>query len=66
MVPYTTKSGLQIGRLYQPPRKDMYKDEEIIQQALLGLRRKRTFSPGLVAFFSGFCYLLFAIVYQFK
>jgi hypothetical protein len=66
MVPYTTKSGLQIGRLYQPPKKVMYRDEEIVQRAMLGIKNKRTFSAGGVAIFSGLCYLLFAIFYQFK
>ena len=35
-VPYTTKTGLQIGIAYTPPPQQLTQDAEIIQSALLG------------------------------
>jgi len=36
----TTKSGIQIGCYYEPPlRNNIREDEELIQRALLGIRR---------------------------
>lgn len=34
-TPYTTKTGVQIGILYQPPKPKLSKDEELLQRALL-------------------------------
>ena len=37
-LPYTTKSGLQIGCMYTPPQRNyMSSDAERIQMALLGI-----------------------------
>jgi hypothetical protein len=37
-LPYTTKSGLQIGRNYTPPQRNyMSADAELLQSALLGI-----------------------------
>lgn len=36
MVPYTTKSGVQIGRLYTPPMPLPDRDALRLQRALLG------------------------------
>lgn len=37
-LPYTTKSGLQIGCMYNPPQRNyMSADAERIQMALLGI-----------------------------
>jgi hypothetical protein len=38
IVPYTTKTGIQIGSLYQRPLARLTADEELIQAALLGHR----------------------------
>lgn len=46
MTPYTTKSGVQIGIRYQPPRPGMYRDDELVQAAMLGIKRPRV--PKLV------------------
>jgi hypothetical protein len=35
-VPYTTKTGLQIGIAYTPPPQQLTQDAEIIQSVLLG------------------------------
>ena len=35
-VPYTTKTGIQIGIAYTPPPQQITHDGEIIQSALLG------------------------------
>ncbi len=38
-TPYTTKSGLRIGSLYEPPRKNSMSDEEEFwQNVFLGIR----------------------------
>ena len=40
-VPYTTKTGLQIGLLYEPPRQNyMSADQERLQKALLSTSRQ--------------------------
>lgn len=40
-LPYTTKSGLQIGSRYEPPRfNDMTAEDEHWQGVLLGVKRK--------------------------
>ncbi len=35
-VPYTTKSGLRIGCMYQPPKQELTPEGEFIQAVLLG------------------------------
>lgn len=40
-IPYTTKTGLQIGIRYQPPKQGMNRDEELIQSALIGSTGKQ-------------------------
>ena len=52
-LPYTTKSGLQIGCMYTPPQRNhMSEDAERIQMALLGIEpefsQRRVF--GFVAY----------------
>ena len=37
-VPYTTKSGLQIGANYNPPMQQLTREGEDIQALLLGLK----------------------------
>ena len=37
-VPYTTKTGLQIGIAYTPPAQQLTQDGEMIQSVLLGTR----------------------------
>ena len=37
-VPYTTKTGIQIGRFYEPPRQQLTYEGEHIQGVLLGNR----------------------------
>ena len=37
-VPYTTKTGLQIGIAYTPPVQQLTQDGEMIQSILLGTR----------------------------
>lgn len=37
-TPYTTKSGIQIGCMYEPPRQQMTPEEERIQGVLLGIK----------------------------
>ena len=40
----TTKSGIQIGCYYEPPRRNnMTEDDELIQRALLGIRQPADF-----------------------
>jgi len=46
MTPYTTKTGVQIGIRYQPPKQGMYRDDELLQAALLGVKHPRV--PKLV------------------
>ena len=37
-TPYTTKAGIQIGCMYEPPRQQMTVEEERMQAALLGIK----------------------------
>ena len=41
MTPYTTKTGVQIGIRYQPPKQGLYRDDELLQAALLGDKQPR-------------------------
>ena len=38
-IPYTTKKGIKIGLRYEKPLPQLTRDEEVIQAALLGVRR---------------------------
>jgi len=59
-TPYTTKSGLQIGYLYEPPRKNnMSQEDEHWQGVLLG--EKPYLSAGRVVVFAAYCVLLAVI-----
>lgn len=58
MTPYTTKAGVQIGIRYQPPKPGMYRDEELVQAALLGIKRPRVPRLTFVAIAVVGCYLL--------
>lgn len=49
--PYTTKSGVQIGLLYQRPAPQMTRDEELIQGALLRTSSSRARSVLTALFF---------------
>lgn len=47
VVPYTTKTGLQIGCMYQPPKHyPMSRDMERLQSSLL--YRQQVQKPGLI------------------
>jgi hypothetical protein len=47
VVPYTTKTGLQIGCMYEPPKNlSMSRDMELLQSSLL--YRKQVQKPGLI------------------
>lgn len=37
-VPYTTKTGIQIGRFYEPPRQQLTPEGEYMQGVLLGVK----------------------------
>ena len=56
-VPYTTKTGIQIGRFYEPPRQQLTREGEHIQSILLGAkhsvfpdRRKIAMTAYMVAY----------------
>jgi len=51
-VPYTTKSGLQIGIAYQPPVQPITHEGEIIQSALLGVRIPKFMSSGSIWYYT--------------
>lgn len=58
-LPYTTKSGLQIGCMYSPPTENhMSHDDEIIQMALLNIEPE--FSQRRIA--GWVAYALFLVV----
>jgi len=57
-LPYTTKSGLQIGCRYTPPkRNDMSHDAELLQMALLNIEPE--FSQRRIA--TWVAYVLFLV-----
>lgn len=50
VVPYRTRTGLEIGRLYTPPRRwGPSRDDELLQAALLGLPKNGMGTFGLLA-----------------
>lgn len=56
-VPYTTKTGIQIGRFYEPPRQQLTYEGEHMQGVLLGIkhpafpdRRKMALSAYMAAY----------------
>lgn len=59
-LPYTTKSGLQIGCHYTPPqRNDMSADAELLQMALLGIEPE--FSQRRIAGWIAYALFLIAL-----
>ena len=45
-IPYTTKAGVQIGILYEPPRDYMSREAELVQRAYLP-KCRRPVAPGV-------------------
>jgi len=59
-LPYTTKSGLQIGCNYTPPQRNyMSADAELLQMALLGIEPE--FSQRRVASFVAYGVFLIVV-----
>ena len=52
-VPYTTKTGVQIGIAYQPPLQQITQEGEIIQSVLLGKRSIHFVSNGMMWYATG-------------
>ena len=64
-LPYTTKSGLQIGCMYTPPQRNyMSQDAERIQMALLGIEPEYSERRvlGWVAYVVGLVALYVALI----
>jgi hypothetical protein len=66
ITPYKTKSGLEIGKHYQPPKtEDTNYDMDLIQHAFLSdhkeIRRERIFNAVyfLIMIFAAFCLIFF-------
>ena len=64
MVPYTTKSGVQIGIRYQPPKQGMSRDEELVQQALLNVQKQRTPRLSVIIVVACICYMLVGFLFK--
>lgn len=47
-TPYTTKTGIQIGILYQYPKPQLSADEELLQSALLRKPKPFPWRPVLL------------------
>jgi len=60
-VPYTTKSGLQIGIAYTPPAQQLTQDAEIIQSALLGVQSPKFLTNGSIWYYA-FLVILFIVI----
>jgi hypothetical protein len=63
-VPYTTKTGLQIGIAYTPPPQQLTQDAELIQSVLLGqptpvMQRKGLMVYAVIVFAA---FLILAVV----
>ena len=59
-LPYTTKSGLQIGCMYSPPPQNhMSADAELLQMALLGIEPE--FSQRRIAGWIAYALFLIAL-----
>lgn len=65
-TPYKTKTGVQIGLLYEPPKNTMSRDDEIIQAALLGLPRQRNVPVVLILLLLLVAYFIAACVWRMK
>ena len=48
---YRTSTGIEIGCMYVKPLRQLNQDEEVIQRALLGVRRTNPLAPVLYALF---------------
>jgi len=59
-LPYTTKTGVQIGIAYQRPPQQLTYDGEIIQSALLGVRSFRFMSSGSIWYYT--CLVILFII----
>lgn len=59
-LPYTTKTGVQIGIAYQRPPQQMTHDGEFIQSVLLGKRTPVLLRNGMMWYATGvMCLFLF-------
>ena len=61
LIPYTTKTGIQIGIYYQPPLRRIEHDEEIIQSILLGGQKPKLAAFNSIRFYVCAAVLLIAI-----
>jgi hypothetical protein len=48
-TPYTTRTGIKIGCMYEPPRQQMTVEEERMQAALLGIKEDPVWLWGAVS-----------------
>ena len=60
-VPYTTKSGLQIGSAYTPPAQQLTREGEEIQSILLGTRPSIIERHGMI-WYAAFLVVVFIIL----
>jgi hypothetical protein len=63
---YKTKSGLEIGCMYQKPLRQLNGEEEEIQSVLLGDRRSGPMSMALYAMFLVALFITLALVFGSK
>ncbi len=62
MTPYTTKSGVKIGIRYMAPPPRMYRDEELLQAALLGIKTPKVPSLIWLSVVVLICYLFASLI----
>ena len=48
-TPYTTKAGIKIGCMYEPPRQQMTAEEEHMQAVLLGIKQDPVWLWGAIS-----------------
>jgi len=60
-IPYTTKSGLQIGIAYTPPLQQLTREGEEIQSILLGSRPSVVERNGMI-WYAAFVAVVFIVI----
>jgi hypothetical protein len=66
VIPYTTPKGIQIGCRYTPPQHRITTEEEMIQLAMLGVRRPMKPLTQVVLQMVGICFCAFLLIQLIK
>jgi hypothetical protein len=62
VIPYTTPKGIQIGSRYTPPQHRITTEEEMIQLAMLGVKRPLNSLTQVVLQMVAICFGAFLLI----